>query len=357
METRRFVKLQSGIVLLLLLLAVSTARGQNPAPFISQPLFPQALAPGGPSFILTVNGTGFVSSSVVNWNSSALATTFVNSEQLKAAVPSANIASQGTAWVTVSSGGVVSNVVYFDVTNATSSVSFDSTNFYALLGNPVSVAAGDFNGDGKLDLAVANVGGSVGAVSILLGNGEGTFQPAVNYDAGSTPDSVAIGDFNGDGKLDLVVANHLGATVSVLLGNGDGTFQSAVAYPTGGANPSSVVVGDFNGDGKLDLAVADIGLNVVSVLLGKGDGIFQSAQSYTAGTSGAYSLHGHGVTGADPSGIDHCPAPGHSFVGYSQCDGVAVGCSRERKIRAGTSASLQRREARVHKNGDVLPDG
>src|SRR5437879_12731165 len=115
--------------------------------------------------------------------------------------------------------------------------------------NPVSIAVGDFDGDTRLDLAVANAD----SVSVLLGNGDGTFQTAVNYDAGSYPSSVVAGDLNGDKHPDLVVVNSTG--ISVLLGNGDGTFQSAVNYAAGSA-PYSVVIGDLNGDGKHDLALA-----------------------------------------------------------------------------------------------------
>src|SRR5262245_57020125 len=116
---------------------------------------------------------------------------------------------------------------------------------------PVSVAVGDFNGDGKPDLATANR--DSGSVSVLLGKGDGTFQSAVNYGAGFSPVRVAVGDFNGDGKQDLATANFLDLTVSVLLGQGDGTFQSAVHYAPG-STPTGVAVGDFNGDGKQDLA-------------------------------------------------------------------------------------------------------
>ena len=155
-----------------------------------------------------------------------------------------------------------------------------------------TVAVGDFNGDGKADIVVANLGAGPipGDLSVLLGNGDGTFKAAVNYTtyAAGSPFAVAVGDFNGDGKADLAVANLYGNNVSVLLGNGDGTFQAATNYNVGTA-PFSVAAGDFNGDGKLDLAVANSGSSPargnVSVLLGRGDGTFQAAVNYNAGIS------------------------------------------------------------------------
>ena len=115
---------------------------------------------------------------------------------------------------------------------------------------------GDFNGDGKLDLAVVNNGSST--VSILLGDGTGNFTLASSPATGSSPVSVAVGDFNGDGKLDLAVANEGSNTVSILLGDGTGNFTLA-ASPATGLAPVSVAVGDFNGDGRLDLAVGNSG--------------------------------------------------------------------------------------------------
>ena len=109
-------------------------------------------------------------------------------------------------------------------------VSFQAGRDYAAGSHPSSVAVGDFNGDGISDLVVAN--GNSGNVSVLLGDGDGTFEPPVNYAAGTGPSSVAVGDFNGDRNADLAVANNDG-TVSVLLGNGDGTFQTAVNYAAG----------------------------------------------------------------------------------------------------------------------------
>jgi hypothetical protein len=163
---------------------------------------------------------------------------------------------------------------------------------FAVGDTPTTVAVGDFNGDGIPDLAVTNTGlnhSLQGTVSILLGNGDGTFQAAQNYAAGIYTFSLAVGDFNGDGIADLVVAstgginnNYHGGSVGVLLGNGDGTFQAAVHYEVG-ISAFSVGVGDFNGDGILDLAVADLLGNGVSVLLGKGDGTFQAVANYAVG--------------------------------------------------------------------------
>lgn len=146
--------------------------------------------------------------------------------------------------------------------------------------HPFSVAAGDLNNDGIPDLAVANSGDNT--VSVLLGRGDGTYQPQVTYATGSGPYAVAIGDFSGDGNLDLAITNLSENTVSILMGNGDGTFQKQKVYATGGG-PNAVAVGDLNGDGILDLAVANQGDETVSVLLGKGNGTFQTEQPYTAG--------------------------------------------------------------------------
>src|SRR5262249_32248224 len=119
------------------------------------------------------------------------------------------------------------------------------------------------NGDGKPDLAVANRGN--GTVSVLLGNGDGTFQAQLTFAVGSVPEFVAAADLNRDGKAHLPVANLADGTVSVLLGNGDGPFQAPQAFAVG-AGPPSLVAADVNGDGKFDLVVTDFGSNDVSVL-------------------------------------------------------------------------------------------
>ena len=329
-----------------LLTGSSTTLPQNAVPLISQPLVPDATAPGGPQFTLTVNGSGFVSGSVVHWNTRALATQFISSSQLRATVSPADIASASTTDVTVvnpAPGGGTSNVAFFTVTTPVSSVAFALASLPTGL-NPTSVTAGDFNGDGRTDLAVASDAGvsvflanadgtfqapfdygvGVGAivtgdvngdgkldlialvagetVAVFLGNGDGTFQPHIDSSAPQGGNSLAVGDFNGDGKLDLAVTNEndfadgLPETnsVSILLGNGDGTFQAPVAYATGTV-PTSVAVGDFNGDGKLDLAVTNLGYHdhynpssdqpsSISILLGNGDGTFRPHVDYVTET-------------------------------------------------------------------------
>ena len=148
--------------------------------------------------------------------------------------------------------------------------------------NPFAVAAGDLNGDGNLDLVAPDFQG--GCVDVLLGNGDGSFQAAQAFSTGpdSFPRDLAVGDLNGDGILDIVTADSGGNAVSVLLGNGDGSFQAPVIYPVGGA-AYRVVLGDFAGNGTLDVVAVDPDHNGISILLGNGDGTFQPAVHYAAG--------------------------------------------------------------------------
>jgi hypothetical protein len=148
---------------------------------------------------------------------------------------------------------------------------------------PAAVTVGDFNGDGKIDLAVANNGSD--NVSVLLGNGDGSFQSAINSSVGTHPIALASGDFNRDGVPDLAVVNS-GGGVSILLGVGNGNFTQPIGSPFGvGTTPSAVAIGDFDSDGIPDVAVANSGSSNVSVLLGNGDGTFAAAVNFTVGSS------------------------------------------------------------------------
>ncbi|PYX32472.1 MAG: hypothetical protein DMG80_07765 [Acidobacteria bacterium] len=154
---------------------------------------------------------------------------------------------------------------------------------YAGGGSSQVVAVGDFNNDHHLDVVTANAGG--GNLGVWLGNGDGTFQTSHQYNSAEDPLWVVVADFNRDGKLDLAASNYTdlnGGTVSILLGNGDGTFQPHVDYLVGPWSVS-LAVGDFNGDQIPDLAAAVSGTNSVALLIGNGDGTFQGHRDLTVG--------------------------------------------------------------------------
>src|SRR3984885_12132398 len=157
---------------------------------------------------------------------------------------------------------------------------------------PETVAVGDFNGDGRMDVVVGNtLAISSSTISVLLGKADGTFAPAVDYTVNGNPYSVAVGDFNGDGKLDIAIADNLELTegVDVMLGNGDGTFKAPVTYATAN-DPRMVVVADFNGDGKLDLATINDQSETVSILLGTGTGTFGAHTDFPTKQEGCISI-------------------------------------------------------------------
>jgi hypothetical protein len=208
---------------------------------------------------------------------------------------------------------------------------------YSVVGDAGSLAAADVNRDGKVDLIVTIPSGDV---AVLLGNGDGTFQSAVSYASGGPEATwVSVSDLNDDGKPDLVVGNlwRLPAslnTLGVLLGNGDGTFQPAVSYTLeGGPSQIAISVGDLNGDGKPDIIVSEdvpsggvLGPASVNVLLGNGDGTFKSAMTYDAGGRGAGGVVVTDVNGDGKPDVivaNQCPAEG-SLCGESMPGVVSV---------------------------------
>jgi hypothetical protein len=180
-------------------------------------------------------------------------------------------------------------ILLYQVTAAAKSASFTRTD-YPLLGN--NHIAADLNGDGIPDLA----GTGTNAASVMLGNGDGTFRPKVNYPVGGQAQDLAAGDFNGDGRLDLVVSlSDIVSSLSLLTGNGDGTFNASINFPNTGAQEDSpaVVATDLDNDGRLDVVLAHaiacfvspcVAARTITVMLGFGDGTFQLPFDIEVGT-------------------------------------------------------------------------
>ena len=244
----------------LIFVATVSLAQSNPQPLVYPSLVPVSTAPGGPAFSLTVGGSGFVAGAVVQWNGSPRATTFISGSSLQASISAADIASAGTALVSVlnpAPGGGISNTVYFPITNPQAFVSVALESAFTTPANAVCFTVADFNGDGILDVVVGVTNPDGFGIEFYQGNGDGTFKPPVLSHASSfstLSPTIVLGDFNGDGRPDLVITGYLSFSASsvVFLNNGDGTFTQQQLFAEGDYG-GPAAVGDFNGDGKLDV--------------------------------------------------------------------------------------------------------
>ena len=312
-------------VAVLLAASLQVCLAQNPLPHLST-VTPTAVAPGSGAFTLTVYGANFVPGAVVNWNYQARSTTFVSARELQAQILGSDVATNtagiisvknpppgggnsSTGWTQVEvhapTSAIVLNSSYevpvpYNFTYGFLMADFNGDNELDLWADSILMLGngsgafhfastvrnydfldgsiyGDFNGDGKLDLAY--VSGDSGQlvfgkqIVVALGDGKGKFNVSSTMKSYFGFYTLALGDFNGDGRLDLLATK--GKTLSVFLGNGDGTFQPNLDTPfPGSAVGYDIVPGDFNGDGKLDLVTLDQYGNIY-LLLGKGDGSFK----------------------------------------------------------------------------------
>ncbi len=214
--------------------------------------------------------------------------------------------------------------------------------------NPLLLAAHDLSGDGILDLAVTSGGSSSTDVSVLLGNGAGGFGSAVNYPVGGLSGAVVVADFNGDARPDLAVTVPVSNNVSVLLGDGSGGFAAAVSF-TAGTLPYGMVTADLDDDSDSDLVVANYGADDVSVLLGDGAGGFEPAANFPAGPSPAFvALADFDGDGIDDLAVANIGATG----GVTVLAGNGGGFEAPRTVDAGRVGPILATDL----NGDAKPD-
>lgn len=176
---------------------------------------------------------------------------------------------------------ILISVVLFFSLNLISQTCFTPITNYSVATNPNGGTSADFNGDGKLDLAVTNAGSN--SISILLGSVSGTFTAATNYSVGSYPIGITHADFNSDGNVDLAVANVSSDNICVLIGNGSGGFTAPVYYPAGGVGPRRLAAEDFDNDGKIDIALVNLNSSNVAIFINSGTGTFGAATTYPSG--------------------------------------------------------------------------
>lgn len=266
-----------------------TIHGQDDGPFGFYPVR-QYSAPGTGGWALTAgdfNGDGsndiavttFLSQRVytmLNDSSGALLTTASVATSRPGPIETADLNGDGKLDLVTGNAAGASVTILMGNGDGT----FSGPTNFVTHGNIRGIAIGDVDGDGKLDIASSN---SDGFVSVLMGNGDGTFQTQTAYLAGSNPLSIALGDINGDGSLDMVTGNESANSVSVFLNQGDGTFQFTSLLSPAASTPQDVELADLNGDGNIDMVVACRNGNAVSISLGNGDGTFGNAVAYAAG--------------------------------------------------------------------------
>jgi len=286
--------------------SLAGAASNNPIPQVVGPPVPQAVVPGSGAFTLSVYGANFVQGAVVNWNRSPRETTFISAHELQAQILASDVANPTAGYITVTNpapGGGVSSSSYglVEVHERTKTISVKQPGVYTVGGGPGPVLAADFTNAGILDL-VTGTSDSEGLVVLNVGNGDGTFQPAVSIGKHDIS-SMSFGDFDGDGTIDLIYGWQDGKMgicgdqppyppcyLKVLLNDGHKGFHG---LPPFGRNVSDyangIVVGDFNRDGILDLAVFEDG-NGGGVFLGNGDGTFTHAGNFHLGFGGGYAV-------------------------------------------------------------------
>jgi hypothetical protein len=278
----RFISLFR-IPICVLFLGSAVLAQSNPVPLINQ-LEPASRRPGTNGFELMVMGAGFAPTAVVNWNGSPRTTEVISSTRIKASISASDVAQIGTASVTVVNpppGGGTSGPAFFPIRRPLSSLALALDPNLSVTG---SVAVADFNNDGKLDVVVVEnqYQGQSNSINLYYGNGDGTFQAPIQSPTNGPDSGAVVGDFNGDGILDIAVSEWSGCcgATRIYLGTSDGHFTEV---PDNNPTSSGAVgVADFNNDGKLDLEIVEYdywGSPTLYLALGNGDGTFSNTLS------------------------------------------------------------------------------